>query len=90
LQWRGDSDPQTGRQEDLALLYTSRAAEDVKAVLQKYGITYVVVGPRERELYPGVTVPEMPELFEPVPGFEQAEVAIYQVRPGILSEVTRE
>ncbi len=86
LQWRGTSDPQTGRPEALELLYTSNDTNAVRSVLERYDIRYVIVGPRERTRYGLVTVEEN-ELFElALPG----EVAIYQVRPGVRSEVSRE
>ena len=88
LQWRGTSAPQTGRPEDLQLLYTSSDPEQVKAVLGKYDIVYVFLGRIEREKYPALTLSEMSALFEPA--FEQGEVIVYRVRPEIRSELTRE
>ncbi|OGO50109.1 MAG: hypothetical protein A2148_07300 [Chloroflexi bacterium RBG_16_68_14] len=88
LQWRGTSDPQTGRTEDLELLYTSSDPEAVKAVIQKYNLTYVFLGNIERQTYPDLRLPEMGDLLEPA--FEQGETIIYRVRPGVRSGVTLE
>jgi uncharacterized membrane protein len=88
LQWRGTSEPQTGRPEALTTLYTSRNLDEVKGVIEQYGIEFVIVGRTEREKYPGLVVPEMGEIFEPAQ--ELGEVTIYRVKPGVLSEVTRE
>ena len=86
VQWRGSSEPQEGRREDLQLLYTGSDPNAVRSVIERYDIRYVVVGPRERAEYPNLTVEES-ELFELAhPG----DVAVYQVRPGVRNEVTRE
>ncbi|MEX0786451.1 MAG: DUF2298 domain-containing protein [Dehalococcoidia bacterium] len=87
LQWRGDSAPQEGREADLEVLYTSNDPDAVRSVIEKYGISYVVVGDRERDLYQNVTPPDMTDLFETA---LEGEVAIYRVRPGVISEVVRE
>ncbi|MCH8025284.1 MAG: hypothetical protein IH866_00690 [Chloroflexi bacterium] len=84
VQWRGSSEPQEGRREDLELLYTSSDPNAVRSVIERYDIRYVVVGPRERADYPNLTVEES-ELFELAhPG----DVAVYQLRPGVRNEVT--
>ncbi|MDZ4278325.1 MAG: DUF2298 domain-containing protein [Dehalococcoidia bacterium] len=99
LQWRGTSEPQTGRTEDLEALYTATSPEEVQQIIQKYNIRYVVVGDWEQETYENLTLPEMDGLFaeicgEPEAGaacsFQQGRVTVYRVRPGVLSEVTRE
>ena len=84
LQWRGGSEPQAGRREDLQLLYTSSDPDAVRSVIQRYDIAYVVVGPRERADYPNLTVEES-ELFELA---HAGNVAVYQVRPGVRTQVT--
>ncbi len=92
-QWRGSDEPQKGRPEDLATLYTSTDADEVRSVVEKYGITYVFLGPAERAAYSQVAVPEMGDLFEqvyPEDPATQGEVAIYRVRSGIFSNVTVE
>jgi len=88
LQWRGDSELQTGRREDLQRLYTSTDPTEVRSIIEKYGISYVFLGRIERDKYPGLTVPQMTDLF--APEFEQGDVVVYRVRPGSASEVIRE
>ena len=39
------------RQRDLALLYCTRDWREVRDILEKYNIRYVVVGPLERSAY---------------------------------------
>ncbi len=51
LQWRGSSDPQTGRTEDVAALYGAPDAAGADVVIDRYGVRYVVLGPRERDKY---------------------------------------
>ena len=84
LQWRGDSEAQTGRPEDLQTLYTSSDAGTVRAVLDKYKVRYVVVGEMEQEQYPGVTVPEMTDVFEPVSSCNLGGTQVYRVRPAAI------
>ncbi|MCH7811229.1 MAG: hypothetical protein IH958_01210 [Chloroflexi bacterium] len=82
-QWRGGYEEQEGRPEDLQLLYTSTDPDQVRAVLQKYDVAFVYVGPAERQQYGELAVPQT-ALMEPA--FEQGDVTIYRVRPGILGE----
>ena len=85
LQWRGDSEPQTGRPEALEALYASGDADQVRAVLEEFGVRYVYLGRIERETY-NVSLPE--ELFDTA--FESEDVIIYRVRPDLGGEVLRE
>ena len=87
LQWRGDSAPQEGREEDLQTLYTSTDVNAVRSIIEKYGISYVVVGRREQAAYVDIALTGMTELVElALPG----DVAIYRVRSGVAAEVTRD
>ena len=58
-----------------------RALEsDEKALLRRYRVAYVYVGPLERKTYPAAGLRKFamhPELFEPV--YENPEVKIYRV-----------
>jgi YYY domain-containing protein len=91
LQWRGNTTDQNGRPEDLTTLYTSSTAAAVQAVLQKYNVRYVIVGPAERQKYPNLTVDQMSTLLQPAfpPQGQQGEVTIYRVQPGILTQANR-
>ncbi|MCI0777258.1 MAG: hypothetical protein J4N95_03675, partial [Chloroflexi bacterium] len=85
-QWRGSYEPQEGREDDLETLYTSNDVDEVRSIIEKYDVRYVVVGRREQSTYADVMLPEMTELFDlAFPG----EVAIYRVRTASTSEVTR-
>jgi len=51
LQWRGDDKAFQGREADVATVYSTTDAEEAKNLLDKYGVEYVYVGPREKEKY---------------------------------------
>lgn len=51
LQWRGSSDPQAGRAEDVAALYSATDPAAAEVVIERYGVRYVILGPRERDKY---------------------------------------
>ena len=84
LQWRGNTSDQDRRPEDLGTLYTSPTLADVQSVLQKYDVRYVIVGPAEREKYPGLSVDQMDSLIDVA--FQQGDVTIYRVQPAILTQ----
>ena len=50
-QWRGSTEPFEGREEDVRRLYQTPALEEAERILDKYGISYVIVGPREKAKY---------------------------------------
>jgi uncharacterized membrane protein len=53
LQWRGSSRPFEGREADVAQIYQSEDAEQVRRLLQEYQVRYVYLGRRERASYGG-------------------------------------
>ncbi len=50
-QWHGTDELFADREEDVRTIYTTRNTEELKALMDKYGITMVVLGPRERATY---------------------------------------
>jgi uncharacterized membrane protein len=84
LQWRGTGEGLDPRKDDVETLYTSTTAADVQSVLQKYDIRYVIVGPAERQKYPGLSVDQMDGLMDVA--FQQGDVTIYRVQPAILTQ----
>jgi len=88
LQWRGTSEPQTGREADLDVLYTSSDVTAVRGVIAKYGIRYVFVGAVERDKYPNMSVPQMTDLFEPAD--PSVGDIVYRVKPEVLSGIVQE
>ena len=77
LQWRGSSDLQTGRAEDVAALYQAEDAAAVRAVAERYGVRYVVFGPRERDKYGVATLEHLPSAL--ALAFSHEDVQIFAV-----------
>lgn len=49
--WRGDIPDINQKSEDIKTIYTSTDAREVKALLEKYDVSYIFVGRMEREKY---------------------------------------
>lgn len=49
--WRGDLDAFLERSEDIKTIYTSSDAEEIRALIKKYHITYLYIGTVERDTY---------------------------------------
>lgn len=88
LQWRGHSqalDQQLNeREQAVAAIYTGTSNE-VAGLLRQYDVRFVIVGPKERETYPNITVDQLTDVFEAVK--QEGEVTVYRVLPDILSQV---
>ncbi len=80
LQWRGGSKLLAGREAAVALIYESEDPEEVRRLLQTYGIRYVYLGLRERRDYGGHHLGNFPDLLRTV--FESDSVLIYEVIDG--------
>lgn len=77
LQWRGSSEPQTGRAEDVAALYAAPDAAAANAIVQRYGVRYVVLGPRERGKYGVDSLDHLAPAL--TPAFAHGDVRVYEV-----------
>jgi uncharacterized membrane protein len=77
-QWRGNYDEPARREPDIALLYNSSDIRQTQALLDRYGITYVIVGATERERYSPQGLQKF-ELFMDV-AFQQGDTTIYRRR----------
>jgi uncharacterized membrane protein len=53
-QWHGTDELFADREEDVRTIYTTRDTEELQALIDKYGITFVVLGPRERSTYSNI------------------------------------
>ncbi|MGC9360980.1 MAG: DUF2298 domain-containing protein [Anaerolineae bacterium] len=51
VQWRGTDEMLARREADLATIYISRDTVALRQALERYGVRYVHIGPRERALY---------------------------------------
>jgi YYY domain-containing protein len=76
LQWRGETQSQGSRQADIERLYRSTNPDDVADVVNRYGITFVIVGRTEREQFPGEGLAKFDDLLGP-PVFQSGETKIY-------------
>ena len=77
LQWRGSSEPQTGRAEDVEALYEASDPETAAEVIERYGVRYVVLGKRERDTYSVETLDHLSPTLSLV--FSYEDVQIYAV-----------
>ena len=75
-QWRGNYDEQGRREPDVETLYTSVDPDQVLALVDKYDISYVYVGPVERARYPASGLAKFAGLMRVV--YQTPEVTIYE------------
>ena len=50
-QWRGSREPFEGRQEAVERHYQTHDPQEAREILRRYGVTHILVGPRERVKY---------------------------------------
>jgi YYY domain-containing protein len=77
-QWRGSREGIEEREKDIALIYQSRDVAQTRALLDKYGVSFVYVGRLERTKY-GEEVLGKFDSFMDI-AFKNKGVTIYQVR----------
>jgi uncharacterized membrane protein len=75
-QWRGDSEEQGSRKQDVERLYETNDWEEARSILDQYDIRYVVIGTLERSTY---RVYELNFQVNLIPVFRSGNVIIYQV-----------
>ena len=83
-QWRGGSRLLEGRQEDIATIYESRDGEEVRLLLERYGVRYVYLGSRERTSYGGAHLADFAtENGDNIlrTAFQRRDVVIYEFIP---------
>ncbi len=76
-QWRGNYDEPARREKDLETLFTTLDQTLAQAILTRYDVAYIYIGPVERERYPADGLAKFAEMFPAV--YESADVMIYQV-----------
>ncbi len=79
LQWRGNYDQAGPRERDIEQIYKSRDVNEARALLDEYGVDFVIVGSIEREKYQ-LTPPQV-DKFAKLGAlvFEQGSMRIYRV-----------
>jgi YYY domain-containing protein len=78
-QWRGGNEEMGSRQSDIETIFRSGRWEEVKQILEKYGVRYVFVGPLEHSTY---LVNEVKFDSHLKVVFRQGDVTIYEVPSG--------
>ncbi|MEW6566748.1 MAG: DUF2298 domain-containing protein [Chloroflexota bacterium] len=78
-QWRGGSALLGPREADIRRLYETPDWNEAKAIIDQYGIDYVIVGRSEHVAYPGMILRKFDVMLEPV--FQSGDLTIYAV-PG--------
>jgi uncharacterized membrane protein len=77
-QWRGTYDEPSRRKPDVDIIYNSVDPAQTLTLLDKYDITYVYVGPLERERYNPTGLDKFERLLDVV--YQQGGVTVYQRR----------
>ncbi len=75
FQWRGSYEVPGEREPDIETLYTSEDLAEVEALLDKYEIEYVYVGPTERGRYPVAGLDKFAQMMGVL--YEVGNVTIY-------------
>ncbi|HEY85205.1 MAG TPA: hypothetical protein G4N96_08870, partial [Chloroflexi bacterium] len=75
-QWRGNYDEQSLRQPDIEMLYNGLDPATTLTLLDKYAITYVIVGPLEKEIYSLKGLLKFEQFLDVA--FERGNVTIYR------------
>lgn len=76
-QWRGTRELQLGRENHIEKIYTTDDIDEALSLLRKYDIDYIVVGPREVELYGNASHKVFNEISDIV--FSGFRVSIYKI-----------
>ena len=77
-QWRsGESANFEERQRDVRAIYETQVPGTAARLLTKYGVDYVVVGPRERAVYGDAGIPKFSALG--AAAFEEEGVTVYRI-----------
>ena len=77
-QWRGSRVPFEGRQESVQRLYQTTDPQEAREILHQYGVTYILMGPRERAKYGTDGLAKFSALGSIQ--FQDEDVVIYRVR----------
>ncbi len=80
LQWRGSTSAFEGRAKDIGCIYSCEDIEQIRNLLQKYSVTYVVVGKRERQTYQKYgALPDFESFLPKVEELKTKGIRIYRV-----------
>ena len=77
-QWRGSNEEQGRRKPDIDTIYTSNDPRQVRQLLDRYNVSYVYVGPTERDSYRDANFDRFAQYMDIV--YRNNGVTIYGVR----------
>lgn len=80
FQWRGTTDLFAGREDDVRALYTAPDWDTALAILQKYHIRYVYVGPMEINQYEEIQLTKFERNLDVI--YQAGGVTIYKLAGG--------
>jgi len=75
--WRGTPEVPSQRSADVEIIYTTGSIEETKHLLDKYNVSYIIVGPFEREKYRSLNIEKINDISKMV--FSSNNTAIYKV-----------
>jgi len=75
--WRGGYDGPAGRQTDVVKMYESTNLSELKKLLTKYSVKYVVIGVKEKEKYKNLNEDSIKKIGKII--FESGETRLYEV-----------
>jgi len=76
--WRGSYDIVSPRQEDVRMIYESTDVQDVRLILEKYHVRYIIVGKQEREKYANLQEEKFLQLGRVA--FQSGTTTVYEVK----------
>ncbi len=79
-QWRGEASSKDwfGRVDEVKTLFSTTDPQQAQTILRKYGVTFVYVGPAERQAYPAAGLAKFDSMMDVA--FKQGSVTIYRVK----------
>ena len=77
-QWHGSRKPYEGRLQAVESFYKTDDPQEAEEILHKYGVTYVIVGPREKARYGIQDATKFDAIGDAV--LQEGDVVIYRVR----------
>lgn len=77
IQWRGSDVLVAERKEDVDKIYQTRSVDELIGLLNEYEISIIVLGPREKKLYPGFDIKTFDMIGTRI--FENSEYILFRV-----------
>ena len=84
VQWRGSHEAFSGREEDIAAVYSGSDPDGASRLLEQYGVRYVYLGDRERQTYGVSELPQYSDFLKTA--FSQDGVIVYEVVADLTAE----